>query len=227
MDYTLTHSGIKGMKWGVRRYQNKDGSLTSAGKKRYASELDSKREIYKSSKAARFEANVNKQIARERYNNSFNRAYTYSQNHPVRQYYGKGKTVSDQYWKDAKNDAESFNKAKAASKQANKNYRQAKRDYKEAKTNAKYEKYGLDPKNTDHIVNVYNHGYKGAQRIQKRMEKKNISNFKSSMIETGRESVGIALGTIGTLTTIGMIAKYSNPTMQVLDASGKVLKNFY
>ena len=32
----LYHWGIKGMKWGVRRYQNKDGSLTPAGKKRYA-----------------------------------------------------------------------------------------------------------------------------------------------------------------------------------------------
>lgn len=31
----LYHWGIKGMKWGVRRYQNKDGSLTKAGKKRY------------------------------------------------------------------------------------------------------------------------------------------------------------------------------------------------
>ena len=31
----LTHHGILGMKWGVRRYQNKDGSLTPAGKKRY------------------------------------------------------------------------------------------------------------------------------------------------------------------------------------------------
>ena len=31
----LRHHGIKGMKWGVRRYQNKDGSLTPAGKKRY------------------------------------------------------------------------------------------------------------------------------------------------------------------------------------------------
>ena len=32
---SLYHAGVKGMRWGVRRYQNKDGSLTPAGKKRY------------------------------------------------------------------------------------------------------------------------------------------------------------------------------------------------
>ncbi len=38
MTYTnsLCHYGIKGQKWGVRRYQNDDGTLTAAGKKRYS-----------------------------------------------------------------------------------------------------------------------------------------------------------------------------------------------
>jgi len=35
----LYHHGIKGQKWGVRRYQNKDGSLTPAGKKRSKADI--------------------------------------------------------------------------------------------------------------------------------------------------------------------------------------------
>ena len=38
MDNTLYHHGIKGMKWGIRRYQNEDGSLTAAGRKRLSKE---------------------------------------------------------------------------------------------------------------------------------------------------------------------------------------------
>ena len=34
----LYHHGVKGMKWGVRRYHNADGSLTSAGRKKISKE---------------------------------------------------------------------------------------------------------------------------------------------------------------------------------------------
>lgn len=52
----LCHWGIKGMKWGVRRYQNEDGTLTAAGKKRVAKReargeyAMTKREVKKSMK---------------------------------------------------------------------------------------------------------------------------------------------------------------------------------
>lgn len=35
----LCHHGVKGQRWGVRRFQNQDGTLTSAGRKRYAANV--------------------------------------------------------------------------------------------------------------------------------------------------------------------------------------------
>lgn len=40
----LAHHGIKGMHWGVRRYQNPDGSYTAEGKKRYSNTIAAKNE---------------------------------------------------------------------------------------------------------------------------------------------------------------------------------------
>ena len=49
----LTHFGIKGQKWGIRRYQNQDGTLTAAGKAKYkkyvsaaSKSLDERRHAY-------------------------------------------------------------------------------------------------------------------------------------------------------------------------------------
>lgn len=57
MDYkseSLVHYGVRGMKWGVRRYQNKDGSFTPAGRAREQTKKEKKarRELYKNRRSA-------------------------------------------------------------------------------------------------------------------------------------------------------------------------------
>lgn len=62
-DY-LMHHGVKGQRWGVRRYQNEDGSLTSVGKARRAKADNLKSNVQKIKTAIRDEKDAYSRKAR-------------------------------------------------------------------------------------------------------------------------------------------------------------------
>lgn len=76
---SLTHHGIKGQKWGVRRFQNKDGTYTSAGKKRYAGKVDE--ESSRALNDALFNRHRNEELSSKKFDQSIeelNKKYGYS-----------------------------------------------------------------------------------------------------------------------------------------------------
>ena len=70
MDNTeLTHHGIKGQRWGVRRYQNADGTRTAAGKRREQSsdadkQIKNERKTEVKSRRTMSDADIRKKIER-------------------------------------------------------------------------------------------------------------------------------------------------------------------
>ena len=111
----LEHHGIKGQKWGVRRYQNPDGSYTAAGRDRYG--VGEAKQKLKNAKTA--------------YNKSFNNAY----NKAIAAYspFKKHREANQKRWEDVYDKAGDVRKAKEDYKTAKRqtkldNYRLKKAD---------------------------------------------------------------------------------------------------
>ena len=116
----LYHHGIKGMKWGVRRFQRKDGSLTSAGKKRYLDDPS-----VKSSKAKMDAARKKQRAANADYTNASNKAS----------------------FVPTKSNMQEANKAYARKIKADSEYRRSKFDYGTNKEAARLRESGKEIKN--------------------------------------------------------------------------------
>ena len=127
LDY-LAHHGIKGQKWGVRRFENPDGTLTAAGRKRYGEESD----LSKNVKSARNE----KRTASREYDKSFSKAYRKSSN-LLNHLTKKGRQAQDEAWDDAYDKADKYKAKKQEYKDAKNAYKdEYKKNLKEARDKA-------------------------------------------------------------------------------------------
>lgn len=210
MSEELYHHGVKGMKWGVRRYQNKDGTLTAAGKKRAAKE-------------AMYEAHADKKSKQAAFDRAFKESTRLRNNITSARRHGYDKVLEDT--------ANASRNADKAFKNAKKDYKNAKRVYKEEKTTERFKKHGLEY-NVDTAVNAHAFGIRGAKRIENRIANKGMSRLKAESIEVGRSAITNTLVTVGSVAALGLAAgvasKYANgPAYSVLDSAGKVVRNFY
>lgn len=177
-DKILVHHGIKGQRWGVRRYQNDDGSLTDAGRKRYATE----------------EAKSEYQMAKSEYNKKmrgFIRSGVPTAKHSLKNYNQKKDEYGDAFanmveararWKSSKYD-DPVKKAKAE-----------KRVYQKA-LHAAGQKWTA--KNTKN----YNVGGKLEEKLKKDKGEDYVKSLKSSLNGTYA-----AVAASGAAVGLGMIA---------------------
>lgn len=107
----LYHHGIKGQRWGIRRYQNPDGTLTAAGKRRYGS-------------IENFNNAMDYKNAKKEYSKTFDRAY----NRSLEAYSISKKRRDDnkKRWEDVHDKINTLDEAKRKYKETNKVFKDKK-----------------------------------------------------------------------------------------------------
>ena len=206
----LYHHGIKGQKWGERRWQNEDGSLTSAGREHYG--YGEARSRVASAKAAYKSAN-------REYSKSYDKAVNLGQY--VRGLTKKGREENKKRYEDL------YSKAQAAEK-ARLNYKQAKKDYnkeyglgtslkKAVKSNSEY--------NANNSINYQNKKRKDLNAVKdvltsKKTIKEGVNELKSNQEKFKEQRAKLEEKRLSTGSTKGQYALAGATAIAGLTALG-------
>ena len=182
----LYHYGVLGMKWGVRRYQNADGTLTNAGKRKYGS-------------GESLKAKAEYKAAKKQYNKDFNAAYNKSyQSYSLNK---NKRAASDERWQKAYDSAKAANAAQSKYKIAKaKDKAIAKEERQKLKDKA------LEVRKSNKGLK-YAYNYKTSELAAKKILDENMSynDAVKSAKKTAWRNTAIILGTYGAY-TLGAIA---------------------
>lgn len=206
-DEYLEHHGIKGQRWGVRRFQNADGSLTSKGKSRYGEESD----LSKNVKSTRSE----KRAANKEFNKSFNKAYNKSSN-VINHLTKKGRQGLDDAWEDAQNKAE--------------NYRSKNQAYKDSKKAFK-EQYQQNLKETREKATVkdkviYNDATrKRAAKLMTKYKDMDYNKATEAAKKEAKRNTAIVLAAYGAIQVGALVASSKMSNSRAIYGPGEFLTN--
>lgn len=187
----LEHHGIKGQKWGVRRFENKNGTLTTAGKMRYGEKSDAYN--------ARSSAKTALRSATKEYNKSFDKAYANSSRigaHITK----KGRENNEKLWSDFVDKSKAYDSKKAE-------YKNAKKAYKEEyKKNLK----SIDEKSTFKDRLMYNEATRArAAKIMTKYKGISMAEANAQAKKEANRNTAAVLTVFG-LVTLGQIYASKN-----------------
>lgn len=192
-DY-ICHHGIKGQKWGVRRYQNEDGSLTSAGRRRLRKDNRERRKLTRRTAAAKRNlksAVTTNDAATSRYNDA---QKEYTQANAQMAFFKSGRQKKQERIANAKNELDSASENLERSRV---NLRRANRFYEENSQAL--------TRQVDQMISDY-----GSNNV-KGLTSKSVTwgkDYTRNVIKTG---ITVAdLPVLGSAFTGGQVARYEN-----------------
>lgn len=171
--YAIAHHGIKGQKWGIRRYQNADGTLTEAGKLRYSNQVLTSFE--KAGKRTKYGTKVYDNDKLNQLSRDLAKDILDNRN------YDKLKKISNEFKELRKQPREDFDQSKEYNDAYKKAVQEANKEIKSKPNDYPKEQYFPKSKYFDRLVDYYFYDKGIYDKAESEWKKKSKSNMSKKL----------------------------------------------